>query len=268
EVASLVHIGVREVTLIGQNVNSYRGGTSFAQLLRRVAQVPGIERVRFTTSHPHDLSSELIDAIGSEPRIAPHFHLPVQSGSDTVLRRMRRDYTVEAYLAKLQALRAARPGIAVTTDIIVGFPGETDQDFEATLELTRAVRYENQFSFVFSPRPHTAAGLREKEWGIVSQGVKVERLERLQKVQRRITGEILAGEVGKRVEVLVEGPSRSDPRRRFGRTAENRTVNFDGDAPAGARVLVQVTSSSPNALGGTQAGLVDLPPISPAAAAA
>ena len=267
EVASLVQVGVREVTLIGQNVNSYRGGISFAQLLLRVAHVPGIERVRFTTSHPHDLSTELIDALGAEPRIAPHFHLPVQSGSDAVLKRMRRDYTVEAYLAKLEALRAARPGIAVTTDIIVGFPGETDEDFEATLELTRAVRYENQFSFVFSPRPHTAAGLREEEWGVVPQAVKVERLERLQKVQRRISGEILGGEVGKRVEVLVEGPSRSDPRRRFGRTAENRTVNFDGDAPAGARVLVEVTASSPSALGGRQTGLVDLPPIPPAAAA-
>ena len=185
-----------------------------------------------------------------------------------MLHRMRRDYTLARYLERLAALRAARPGIAVTTDIIVGFPGETEEDFQATLSLTRRVRFENQFSFVFSPRPRTAAALREAEWGAVPQPVKLERLERLQRLQRSITGEILAAELGRRVEVLVEGPSRSNPRRRFGRTAENRTVNFDGDAPAGARALVEMTASSPNALGGVQVGLVDLPPVPPAAAAA
>ena len=268
EVAGLTRVGVREVTLIGQNVNSYRGGLSFAELLLRVSRLPGVERVRFTTSHPHDLSDALVDAFRQEPRIAPHFHLPIQSGSDAVLHRMRRDYTLARYLERLAALRAARPGIAVTTDIIVGFPGETEEDFQATLSLTRRVRFENQFSFVFSPRPRTAAALREAEWGAVPQPVKLERLERLQRLQRSITGEILAAELGRRVEVLVEGPSRSNPRRRFGRTAENRTVNFDGDAPAGARALVEMTASSPNALGGVQVGLVDLPPVPPAAAAA
>jgi tRNA-2-methylthio-N6-dimethylallyladenosine synthase len=263
EVAALTQVGVREVTLIGQNVNSYRGGVSFAELLLRVAQVPGIERVRFTTSHPHDLSDELIDAFRHEPRLAPHFHLPVQSGSDAVLRRMKRDYTVVQYLERLAALRAARPGIAVTTDIIVGFPGETEEDFQATLTLTEQVRYENQFSFVFSPRPRTVAALKEESWGLVPQETKLRRLERLQALQRRITGETLAALVGQEVEVLVEGPSRSDPSRRFARTPENRTVNFDGDAPSGARARVRVTRASPSALSGTQSGLVDLPPIPP-----
>ncbi len=268
EVAGLVEVGVREVTLIGQNVNSYRGGVSFAELLLRVAQVPGVVRVRFTTSHPHDLSEELVEAFRIEPRIAPHFHLPVQSGSEAVLKRMRRDYTIEMYLSKLAALRAARPGIAITTDIIVGFPGETEEDFRATLDLTRAVRFENQFSFCFSPRPRTVAGLKEAEWGEVPHGVKVERLERLQQLQRRITEETLAAEVRKRIEVLVEGPSRSNPLRRFGRTPENRSVNFEGDAPAGSRVLVQVTGSSPSSLAGLQADVVDLPPIPPISIAA
>jgi tRNA-2-methylthio-N6-dimethylallyladenosine synthase len=268
EVAGLVQVGVREVTLIGQNVNSYRGGIPFAELLLRVAQVPGVVRVRFTTSHPHDLSDALVDAFRTEPRIAPHFHLPVQSGSDMVLQRMKRDYTVESYLERLAALRAARPGIAVTTDMIVGFPGETDADFEATLRLTEAVRFENQFSFVFSPRPRTVAGLKEEEWGAIPHPVKVARLDRLQQLQRRITGELLAGELGRQVEVLVEGPSRSDPRRRFGRSPENRTVNFEGDASPGARVQVRVTSSSPNALTGVQATVIDLPPVPPAPAAA
>ena len=147
EVDDLARVGVREVTLIGQNVNSYRGGTSFAQLLLRVAQVPGLDRVRFTTSHPQDLSDELVAAFRAEPKIAPHFHLPVQSGSDRILKTMRRDYTVAEYLDRLHRLREARPGIAVTTDIIVGFPGETDEDFEGPVALTHAARFENQFSF-------------------------------------------------------------------------------------------------------------------------
>jgi tRNA-2-methylthio-N6-dimethylallyladenosine synthase len=256
EVADLARVGVREVTLIGQNVNSYRGGISFAQLLLRTCEVPGIERVRFTTSHPHDLSDELIEAFRVQPKITPHFHLPVQSGSNPVLKRMRRDYTVAEYLERLEKLRAARPGIAVTTDIIVGFPGETDEDFEATLALTEQVRYENQFSFIYSPRPKTGAALRENEWGLVPHEVKIERLERLQKVQRRICGEYMAAVVGQEVEVLVEGPSKYNPLKRFGRTPENRTVNFDGDAPAGALVKVLVESSTPNQLTGKQVSVL------------
>ncbi|MFY0522767.1 tRNA (N6-isopentenyl adenosine(37)-C2)-methylthiotransferase MiaB [Archangium gephyra] len=265
EVADLAKVGVREVTLIGQNVNSYQGGVSFAQLLLRTAEVPGIERVRFTTSHPHDLSDELIEAFRTQPKIMPHFHLPVQSGSNPVLKRMRRDYTVVQYLERLEKLRAARPGIAVTTDIIVGFPGETEEDFALTLELTEKVRYENQFSFIYSPRPKTGAALKEDEWGPVPHEVKIERLERLQKLQRRISGEHTASQVGLEVEVMVEGHSRYNPAKRFGRTPENRTVNFDGDAPAGAFVKVLVESATPNQLSGKQTVVLSQPVVVPPA---
>lgn len=254
EVQALASVGLREVTLIGQNVNSYRGGVGFAELLLRVAQVPGIERVRFTTSHPHDLSPELVEAFRSEPKLASHFHLPVQSGSDAVLKRMRRDYTVAQYLERLAALREARPGIAVTTDIIVGYPGETEEDFEGTIRLTEAVRFEHQYSFVFSPRPKTTAGLKEAEWGPVPHEVKLQRLERLQKLQRKISVETMAGLVGNEVEVLVEGPSRFDPTKRFGRTGENRVVNFDGHGQTGESVRVLVERSTTNALSGRQLG--------------
>jgi tRNA-2-methylthio-N6-dimethylallyladenosine synthase len=250
--SDLTTIGVAEVTLIGQNVNSYRGGIDFAQLLLRVAQVPGIERVRFTTSHPHDLSPELIEAFRVEPKISPHFHLPVQCGSDPVLQRMRRDYTVSEYLDRLARLREARPGIAVTTDIIVGFPGETDQDFEGTVALTEKARFENQYSFVFSPRPKTAAGMKEAEWGPIAHELKISRLDRLLKIQRQITSEILAEQVGREVEVLVEGATRNQPLKRFGRSPENRAVCFDGDAAAGSLVAVRVDRSSPSALFGQQ----------------
>ncbi|MDY7231121.1 tRNA (N6-isopentenyl adenosine(37)-C2)-methylthiotransferase MiaB [Hyalangium rubrum] len=261
EVADLARVGVREVTLIGQNVNSYKGGISFAQLLLRTAEVPGIERVRFTTSHPHDLSDELIEAFRIQPKIAPHFHLPVQCGSDRILKMMRRDYTVEQYLERLAKLRAARPGIAVTTDIIVGFPGETDEEFEMTMKLTEQVRYENQFSFIFSPRPKTGASLREKDWGPVPHEVKITRLERLQKLQRKICGEITAAQVGLEVEVLVEGHSKYDAAKRFGRTPENRTVNFDGDAPAGALVKVLIERATPNQLMGKQLAVLQAPTV-------
>lgn len=261
EVADLTQVGLREVTLIGQNVNSYRGGIGFSELLLRVAEVPGIERIRFTTSHPHDLSDELIHAFFIQPKITPHFHLPVQSGSNAVLKRMRRDYTVEEYLERLAKLRTARPGIAVTTDIIVGFPGETEEDFEATMRLTEQVRYENQYSFIFSPRPKTSAGMREEEWGPIPHEVKIERLERLQKVQRGVTYETFATEIGKTVEVLVEGPARYEPGKRFGRTPHNRSVTFDGNAPIGALVQVKVERSSAAALFGKQLDILSVPPI-------
>lgn len=259
EVASLAAVGVREVTLIGQNVNSYRGGISFAQLLLRVAQVPGIARVRFTTSHPHDLSDELVEAFRIEPKIAPHFHLPVQSGCDTVLKRMRRDYTVAEYLERLARLRAARPGIAVTTDIIVGYPGESEADFLETMKLTERVRYDGQFSFVFSARPKTTAGLKEAEWGPIEHDVKVERLERLQALQKRISQEISAALIDQEVEVLVEGLSDRDPNRRFGKSPHNRTVHFDGDAPIGALVKVRIATATQSALYGSQTSLVESP---------
>lgn len=251
ECRALADVGVREVTLIGQNVNSYAGGCTFAELLRRVAEVGGIERIRFTTSHPHDLSDALIDAFRDVPKVMPHFHLPVQSGSDAVLARMRRDYTVAQYLDRFHRLQAARPGIAITTDFIVGFPGETDADFEGSLALLERARFENSFSFLFSPRPGTVAALRVNgapDWAEVPRDVAVERLERLQAVQRRIVGETLGAEVGRVVEVLVEGPS-DDPARRAGRTPENRVVHFaagEAEAPTGAllRARVQRAHSS------------------------
>jgi tRNA-2-methylthio-N6-dimethylallyladenosine synthase len=259
EVASLASVGVREVTLIGQNVNSYQGGISFADLLLRVAQVPGIARVRFTTSHPHDLSDELVEAFRIEPKIAPHFHLPVQSGCDTVLKRMRRDYTIVEYLGRLTNLRAARPGIAVTTDIIVGYPGESEDDFLQTMQLTETVRYDGQFSFIFSPRPKTAAGMREEEWGAVPHEVKVERLERLQTLQRRISQELSATVVGQELEVLVEGHSDKGANRRSGKTPHNRTVHFDGDAPIGSVVNVLIATATQSAFYGAQTKVLEGP---------
>jgi tRNA-2-methylthio-N6-dimethylallyladenosine synthase len=259
ECADLAGAGVREVTLIGQNVNSYAGGCDFAALLRRVAAVPGVERIRFTTSHPHDLSDALIAVFRDEPKVMPHFHLPVQSGSDGVLKRMRRDYTVATYLGRLEALREARPGIAVTTDFIVAFPGETDADFEATLELLAEVRYDNSFSFLFSPRPHTFAKLQldrasaDPQWAPVPREVGVERLDRLQCLQRDIARERLAQSKGRVVQVLVEGDSEGQAGRRWGRTPENQVVHFDADAgvaPAGMLLPIRVTGSGGSALSG------------------
>ncbi len=261
EAASLTTVGVREVTLVGQNVNSYAGGISFAQLLLRTAQVPGIERVRFTTSHPQDLSDELIEAFRIEPKIMSHFHLPVQSGSNEVLERMRRHYTIAQYLGQLEKLRAARPDIAVTTDIIVGFPGETDDDFEKTYQLAEQVRYAGQFSFIYSPRPKTGASMREAEWGAVAHDVKITRLERLNAMQKKLSVEFNAKYVGQTVEVLVEGSSKTDATRRFGRTSQNTTVNFDGDAPIGALVKVQIQSASAASMSGKQLSVDSLPAV-------
>lgn len=261
EVASLTQVGIREVTLVGQNVNSYRGGISFAQLLLRTAQVPGIERLRFTTSHPHDLSDELIEAFRLEPKIMPHFHLPVQSGSDTVLKRMRRDYTAAEYLERVKKLRAVRPDIALTTDVIVGFPGESDEDFEKTYALVERVRYDGQYAFVYSPRPKTGAALREAEWGPIAHDVKLTRLDRLNKLQKRLSLEFNSQNVGKTLTVLVEGHSKTDASRRFGRTPHNRTVNFGGDALVGALVSVHIDFASSSAMGGTQREVLSLPNV-------
>jgi tRNA-2-methylthio-N6-dimethylallyladenosine synthase len=259
ECAALAEVGVREVTLIGQNVNSYRGGVGFAALLRGVAAVPGIARVRFTTSHPHDLSDELVEVFREEPKVMGHFHLPVQAGSDAVLARMRRGYTVEEYLARHDALAAARPGMAITTDFIVGFPGETEAEFEGSLALLRRARFENSFSFVFSPRPHTAAQRRlgsAPEWAEVPRAVALERLERLLEVQRAITAEGMRAELGREVEVLVEG-SDEDGERRQGRTPENRLVHLaatEAEAPTGALVRVKVVRAGHASLGGELVG--------------
>src|SRR5512138_3168591 len=258
ECAALAAVGVREVTLVGQNVNSYAGGCTFPELLRQVAALDGVARVRFTTSHPHDLSDALVDAFRDEPKVMPHFHLPVQSGSDAVLARMRRDYSVAGYMERFERLAAARPGIAVTTDFIVGFPGETDEDFEASMRLLDRARFEQSFSFLFSARPHTAAALRlgsAPEWQEVPREVAVARLERLQAAQRRIAAEALAGQLGAEVEILVEGPS-DVPGERVGRTPENRVVHLaasEREAPAGALVRGRVTRAGASSLSGVLA---------------
>ncbi len=253
ECAALAGVGVREITLIGQNVNSYAGGCTFPQLLRRVAAIPDVARVRFTTSHPHDLSEELVQTFRDERKVMPHFHLPVQSGSDGVLARMRRDYSVAEYLDRFERLRAARPGIAITTDFIVGFPGEGEADFEASLRLLDRARFDNSFSFVFSARPHTGAALRLRsspEWAEVPRQVAVERLERLQAAQRRIAAEHLSAEMGRVVEVLVEGIADG---RAFGRTPENHLVHVAaaGALPeVGALLPVRVTRAGWSSLSG------------------
>jgi tRNA-2-methylthio-N6-dimethylallyladenosine synthase len=259
EVNGLAKVGIREITLVGQNVNSYRGGMPFAELLNEVCQVEGIERVRFTTSNPSDLSDELIEQFAKQKKLMSHFHLPVQSGADRVLRRMRRGYTVQEYLEKVEKLQQARPGIALTSDIIVGFPGETEEDFSATLWLMEQIRFDNVYSFVYSPRPNTFAASQEEklgnepgEWSRVAKEVKVERLKRLQKRVREISLEKSQKYLGKRIEVLVEGDSKTNSSKLSGRTSENRVVNFDGSAIPGNIVQVEILSATASALLGKE----------------
>jgi tRNA-2-methylthio-N6-dimethylallyladenosine synthase len=257
EVARFVAAGAREVTLIGQNVNSYHGvgsadGDDFAELLAMVDAVPGLQRLRFTTSHPKDFTPRVARAFAELGRLCSWLHLPVQSGSSRVLARMRRDYTVEEYLAKLDHLRALCPDISLTTDVIVGYPGETDEDHRQTLALLDRAGYESIYSFAYSPRPNTAAlGLGDD----VPAAVKSERLQEVQATQREITGRRLARFIGRTVEVLVEGESRAGGQA-CGRAPGNQMVNFAppaGMAPAdlvGRLVDVRVESARPNTLVG------------------
>ncbi|MCL2177896.1 MAG: tRNA (N6-isopentenyl adenosine(37)-C2)-methylthiotransferase MiaB [Proteobacteria bacterium] len=251
---TLLGVGIKELTLLGQNVNSFAGGISFAELLLEVAKLPGLERLRFTTSHPQDLSPALIEAFKVEHKIAPHIHLPVQSGSDAILKRMRRNYTVAEYMERLSQLRAARPDIAVTTDVIVGFPGETEADFERTLALTAEARFDGQFSFIFSARPKTLAALKEDEWGRVPHEAKAERLKRLQALQKQVSAAHFQSQVGQVAEVLVEGASKQNPGRLHGKTPQNRTVNFEGEAQVGELIKVHILRASSSALFGQRLG--------------
>ena len=248
EVRALAENGVREVTLLGQNVNSYDGEVTFPELLRRVSAIDGIDRVRFVTSHPKDLSEELIHLFGEVPELARSMHLPVQSGSDRVLERMRRGYTVSDYVAKVRMLRDLYPDMAITTDVIVGFPGESDDDFEDTLSLVREVEYDGMFSFKYSPRPETeAAGYPDQ----VPDETRQERLERLQSIQKDITLKKNTAMVGRTVKVLAEGPSKADASELTGRTSCNRVVNFPGDAALkGSMVDVLITEAYANSLRG------------------
>lgn len=247
EIAALVSVGVREVTLIGQNVNSYAGGCSFAELIRRVAEIPGVLRIRFTTSHPMDLSPELVRCFREVPQLMPHFHLPVQHGADTVLARMRRKYTIAAYEERIAALPH---GIALTSDIICAFPGETEEEHRENLDFLRRTPYDNLFSFLYSPRPHTGAILKQAEWGEVPREVGLRRLEEVQALQRARTLARHRARIGGACEVLVEDPG-------FGRSRENWTVHFEGDARAGDLIEVRIESASLASLRGTQTVVLD-----------
>ena len=250
EVTSLVAVGVREITLIGQNVNSYAGGCTFAGLIRRVAAVPGLLRIRFTTSHPMDLSADLVRCFAEVPQLMPHFHLPVQHGADSVLERMRRRYTIAEYERRIAALPAH---VALTSDIICGFPGETDDEHRKNVEFLRRTGYDNLFSFIYSPRPHTGAILKLREWGEVPRGVAIRRLEEGQALQMERTLRRRRARVGATVEVLVEEPG-------FGRSRENWTVHFNGEAGTGDLVNVRVESASLVALRGVQIEVIDRAP--------
>jgi tRNA-2-methylthio-N6-dimethylallyladenosine synthase len=254
EVGSLVGQGVREVTLLGQNVNAYRGPTAegalvdLAGLIRRIARMDGLERIRFTTSHPLEFRESLVEAYAEVPKLANCLHLPVQSGSDRILAAMKRGYTRLEYKQKIRRLRAARPGISLSSDFIVGFPGETEADFQATLDLVADVGFDQSFSFLYSRRPGTPAASLPDE---VPREVKQERLQRLQAQLDGQARAISEAMVGSTQRVLVEKPSRRDPRQLAGRTENMRWVNFDGPAVLVDRFAdVRITEAMPNSLRG------------------
>ncbi|HEX5124018.1 MAG TPA: tRNA (N6-isopentenyl adenosine(37)-C2)-methylthiotransferase MiaB [Rhodanobacteraceae bacterium] len=254
ELADLALSGVKEVTLLGQNVNAYRGPMAsgemadLATLLEYAADIPGIERLRYTTSHPKEMTPRLIDAYGTIEKLVSHLHLPVQSGSDRVLAAMKRGYTAIEYKSTVRKLRARRPDLSLTSDFIVGFPGETDDDFEKTLRLVEDVAFDGAFSFAYSPRPGTpAADLGEQ----VPAGVKQARLARLQALLDRQYRDNSERMVGTRQRVLVTGTAVKNPRELAARTDNNRVVNFAGDPSAIDRYVdVDITAALPHSLRG------------------
>ncbi|HYL03723.1 MAG TPA: tRNA (N6-isopentenyl adenosine(37)-C2)-methylthiotransferase MiaB [Steroidobacteraceae bacterium] len=254
EVRALAAQGVAEVTLLGQNVNAYAGAMAdgarvdLATLIHHVARIPGIERVRFTTSHPLELTGSLIEAFAHVPQLASHLHLPVQSGSDRVLALMKRGYTALEYKDKVRRLRAIRPDIAISSDFIVGFPGESERDFAATLALVREVGFDQSFSFIYSRRPGTPAASLPDE---ATHEVKQQRLAQLQALLETQAHAVSESMVGTRQRVLVERPSKKDARELAGRTANNRWVNFPGPASLVDRfVEVEVTAARAHSLRG------------------
>jgi len=259
EVRGLALRGYREITLLGQNVNSWtdvHAGVDFPGLLRRLDSerddAPGIERIRFLTSHPKDLSPELIEAMGECERIAKHLHLPVQSGSDRLLKQMNRHYTHAGYLELVRQLRAACPQVGLSTDLIVGFPGETDDDFAATMELVRAAQYDSFYSFEYSPRPDTAALMYADT---VEPEIKRRRLIELQELQSDIQRQKNEAFAGRTVEVLVDGFSKMSTDDVTGRTSSNHIVNFQGDAELIGRLVdVDVTRAAARSLFGVATG--------------
>ena len=255
EINGLVSKGCREVTLVGQNVNSYQGAasrqqsavskshTDFAGLLEELNDIPGLERIRFITSHPKDLSDELIEAIAELPKVCERLHLPLQSGDDDILRRMGRGYTVEHYMALVDKLRERIPSIALTTDVMVGFPGETDEQFRNTLDTVQAIRYDSAFMFAFNLRPGTAAAEMDNQ---LDNPTKTRRLIELIAVQNDITLERNQEQIGKVLEVLAEGPSEKDSAKTTGYTRTNKTINFPTkDDLAGKIVKVRAEIAHP-----------------------
>jgi tRNA-2-methylthio-N6-dimethylallyladenosine synthase len=255
EIERLAADGVREVTLLGQNVNSYgrdlRGEdrSTFAELLARVDVIDGIERIRYTSPHPKDMREDVIRAHAELPALCEHIHLPLQSGSSGVLKRMRRTYTRERYLDRVALIREHVPDCALTTDIIVGFPGETEEDFAQTLSLVEEVGYDGAFTFVFSPRRGTEAATLPDQ---VPHSLKVQRLERLVEVVQRRARERSERFLGRSLEVLVEGPSRTDPTRLRGRSRHNKVVNFSGLGAPGELVHVEITGATSQTLAGEE----------------
>jgi tRNA-2-methylthio-N6-dimethylallyladenosine synthase len=260
-VTRLAEEGVREVTLLGQNVNSWGRDlapgirTEFGELLRACDAVPDIARIRFTSPHPKDFREPVIAAMAECESVCEHVHLPLQSGSSRVLRRMRRTYDRDRYLRLVSALRAAIPDLALGTDLIVGFPGETNADFEETLDVVQHVGFDSAFTFIFSPRAGTeAASLPDQ----VPEEIKHERLERLVSIVQRSAAERNAERSGRVEEVLVEGPSRTDPALLRGRTRRNTTVNFVGSSLAGDLVDVVIEGSTSTTLRGRAVALTAL----------
>ncbi len=253
EMRSLAADGVREVTLLGQNVNSYGRDlrpepVTFAGLLRRLDAIAGIDRIRYPSPHPTDMREDVIRAHAELASVCEHIHLPLQSGSTRILKAMRRTYSRERYLDRVALIREHVPDCALTTDIIVGFPGETEDDFRQTLEVCESVGYDGAFTFVFSPRRGTEAA--EITEGLVPHEVKVERMQRLVEIVQRRAHERAQRFVGRTLDVLVEGPSRTDPARLRGRSRHNKTVNFTGLAEPGEIVPVQITAATSQTLAG------------------
>jgi tRNA-2-methylthio-N6-dimethylallyladenosine synthase len=254
EAAQLAQQGVKEITLLGQNVNAYRGimqdgnTADLAMLLEYLAEIPGIERLRYTTSHPNEMTPALIEAYTRIPKLVSHLHLPVQSGSDRILAAMKRNYTALQYKSLVRKLRAARPDLHLSSDFIVGFPGETEADFEATMKLVEDVGFDYSFSFIYSPRPGTSASYLPDD---TPPEVKQSRLERLQARLEQLGYENSRKMVGSIQRVLVEGPSKKDPGQLAGRTDNNRIVNFDGTPElVGRFVQVAITEALPHSLRG------------------
>ncbi|PZS07677.1 MAG: tRNA (N6-isopentenyl adenosine(37)-C2)-methylthiotransferase MiaB [Solirubrobacterales bacterium] len=259
EVERLAQDGVREVTLLGQNVNSYgrdliaADHATFAQLLARIDAIEGIDRIRYTSPHPKDMREDVIRAHSELSSLCEHIHLPLQSGSSSVLKRMRRTYTRERYLDRVALIREHVPDCALSTDIIAGFPGESEEDFEQTLELAEQVGYDGAFTFAYSPRRGTEAATLADQ---VPHSVKVARLERLVEVIQRRARERAERFVGRTLEVLVEGPSRTDPSRLRGRSRHNKVVNFTGLGAPGELVQVEITGATSQTLTGHESMLM------------